>query len=267
MVTRSADPDYVWGAAVAAWCLRKLSDHEIHFLVTGAVDAASRRFLSQLGDGLIEKPLIEHPSIRKGRFQDNYTKLHIFDLSQFDRIVYLDADILPLSNVDELFDLPATIAATHDFDRGIDEYFNAGVMSLRPDRKLFKKLMHAFRRNPYDNGCAEQDFLNWWFGPQPRWLRPARLRDFLRRLGMRNWQAIDYEFNAFHLAQRIGEGYDPGNIRLVHEKLWKDNGLPQFEQRWQAAKTELIRNLESRGAYVYDSPANATSGSPAASGP
>jgi len=254
MITRSADPNYVWGAAVAAWCLRKFSAHQIHFLVTGSVDAAARRFLSQVGDGLIEKPLIQHAGIRKGRFQDNYTKLHIFGLTEFDRIVYLDADILPLRNVDDLFDLSADIAGTHDFDRGIAEYFNAGVLSLRPDQKLSEQLMEAFRRNPYDNGCAEQDFLNWWFGPQPRWLRPARFRESLRRAGIRNWQAIDYEYNALHLAPRIAQGYDPGKVRLVHEKLWEDQGLPQFEHRWRTAKAELISDLESRGGYVYESP-------------
>jgi alpha-N-acetylglucosamine transferase len=252
MITRSADPNYVWGAAVAAWSLRKLSDHQIHFLVTQSVDAAARRFLAQFGNGLIEKSPIQHPSIHKGRFQDNYTKLHVFDLAGFDRIVYLDADTLPLQNFDDLFDLSSALAATHDFGRGIDEYFNAGVISLRPDPKLFKRLMDACQRDPRDWGCAEQDFLNWWFGPKPRWLRPARLLEFLRRAGIRNWQAIGYEYNAIHLAERIAAGYDPGKVRLVHEKLWEDHGLPEFEHRWQTAKTELVRDLESRGGYVYE---------------
>lgn len=254
MITRSTDPNYVWGAAVAAWCLRKFSDREIHFLVTEAVDAAARRFLSQMGNGLIEKSLIEHPLINQGRFQDNYTKLHIFDLVEFDRIVYLDADVLPLQCIDELFDLSAPIAAAHDPDWGIKEYFNAGVLSLRPDHQLFAKLMVAFQGNPRDAGCAEQDFLNWWFGPQPRWFRPARCLNFLRRLGFRSWQAFDYEYNAIHPAYHIARGYDPENVRLVHEKLWEDHGLPEFEQSWQAAKAELIRDLESRGGYVYEPP-------------
>lgn len=258
MITRSADPNFVWGAAVAAWCLRKFSEHEIHFLVTGAVDAAARRFLAQFGNGLIERALIQHPAIKQGRFQDNYTKLHVFDLAEFDRVVYLDADILPLRAIDELFNLPAAIAATHDHGRGISEYFNAGVMSLRPDQELFQQLMDAFLRDPHDHGCAEQDFLNWWFGPKPRWLRPARLLVLLRQWGIRNWQAIDYEFNAYHLSQRMADGYDPVDVRLVHEKLWEDHGLPEFERRWQAAKTELVRELESRGAYVLGLPDKVT---------
>jgi alpha-N-acetylglucosamine transferase len=248
MITRSANPDYVWGAAVAATCLRKMSDRQIHFLVTQEVRAEARHLLSQVGDGLIDRPLIQHPSMDNARFRDNYTKLHLFNLVEFERIVYLDADVLPLLGMDDLFDLPGPLAAAFDHGRGVSDYFNAGVLSLRPDARVFDQLMEAFRRNPRDCGCAEQDFLNWWFGPKLFGLRPAGMLRPLRRAGTRSWQAIGYEYNAIHLADRIADGYDPAGVRLVHEKVWEPHGLPQFEQQWQQAKAELVSDLASRGA-------------------
>lgn len=37
-------------------------------------------------------------------FNTTFSKLHVFGLTEFDKIVYLDADLLLLSNIDELFD-------------------------------------------------------------------------------------------------------------------------------------------------------------------
>jgi len=48
-------------------------------------------------------------------FQSTFTKLHVFNLTQFDRVVYLDTDVLVLSNLDHLFALPIEhIAAAPD---------------------------------------------------------------------------------------------------------------------------------------------------------
>jgi alpha-N-acetylglucosamine transferase len=48
------------------------------------------------------------------RFAATFTKLRIFDLDAFDKVVFLDADTIVLRNVDELFERPA-LAAAPDF--------------------------------------------------------------------------------------------------------------------------------------------------------
>jgi len=42
----------------------------------------------------------------KARFARTYSKLRAFDLVEFDKIVFLDADTLVLRNIDELFARP-----------------------------------------------------------------------------------------------------------------------------------------------------------------
>ena len=250
MITRSEAPEYVWGAAVAAWCLRKHSDREIHFMVTEAVDESARKFLAQVGTGLIETKLVRMPGSVTDRFRDNYTKLRIFDLTQFERVVYLDADVMPILPLDDLFEMSDLPTAAEDPGRGRANYFNSGVLSLKPDNELYNRMLSACRRDPHDWGCAEQDFLNWWFGPAPRWIRPERLRNLIGRYMHKRWQTIPYEYNAIHLADHISKGYDPVGVRLVHEKLWEQNGLPEFEQRWWEKRAELTRALKARDGYI-----------------
>ena len=69
-------------------------------------------------------------------FARTCTKLHAFNLTEFERVVLLDADTLVVGEgVDALFDERATLAAT--FDSGFAEHFNTGVLSLAPSAELF----------------------------------------------------------------------------------------------------------------------------------
>jgi len=45
------------------------------------------------------------------QFKDQYTKLHIFNMTKFQEVIYLDADTLAMRNFDELWHLPSEFAA------------------------------------------------------------------------------------------------------------------------------------------------------------
>eukprot|EP00850_Spirogloea_muscicola_P002004 SM000007S20964 [mRNA] locus=s7:1251566:1253235:+ [translate_table: standard] len=125
----------------------------------------------------------------------NYTKLNIWDLDdQYDRLIYLDADMLVLRNLDHLFQEvpPERLAGVLDcFCEGWSHpqtrrgrngycqvapdtkpwagdipapalYFNAGMLVLQPSRGLFRDLLSNLRTFP-PTPLAEQDFLNAYF--------------------------------------------------------------------------------------------------------
>ncbi len=108
-----------------------------------------------------------------------WTKLAVWRLTEFERIVFLDADMLVTQNMDELFDLdladdqiaachacrcnpnkiasypadwtpencfysPATAAvprAQSGTRSEVDDYLNGGFLVLRPDEAVFAELM------------------------------------------------------------------------------------------------------------------------------
>ncbi|GAA5927586.1 glycosyltransferase family 8 protein [Sporobolomyces koalae] len=93
------------------------------------------------------------------------TKLHAFRLSQYDRIIFLDADTLVLRPLSHLFELSAPFSAAPD--QGWPDAFNSGVMVFEPSRATFDGLIDMMKsRGTWDGG--DQGLLNDYF---PNWNR------------------------------------------------------------------------------------------------
>jgi glycogenin len=98
------------------------------------------------------------------RFGHTYNKLHAFGLTDFERVVLMDADTLVVRNIDDLFSRPH-VAAAPDFL--LPDRFNSGVLVLEPSRATYEHLLDSLDAVPsYDGG--DQGFLNayfsGWFG-------------------------------------------------------------------------------------------------------
>lgn len=95
------------------------------------------------------------------------TKLHIWNLTQFRKIVYIDADALVLENIDELFNIESKFAASPDIFP--PDKFNAGVMVIEPDALLFQEMMTLVGVLPShdggDTGFLNSYFSSWYSGP------------------------------------------------------------------------------------------------------
>ncbi|WP_296859564.1 glycosyltransferase, partial [uncultured Methanobrevibacter sp.] len=103
--------------------------YPLHVLINDEVSAASIEILDQLGVTHELVPTIPTPPDiyqHNLNFEPNtaatwrncWTKFHIFNLTQFDKIVFLDADILILKNLDHLFNCPHMTSCLDG------EYFN-----------------------------------------------------------------------------------------------------------------------------------------------
>lgn len=93
------------------------------------------------------------------RFDNVFTKLRSWELTEYDKVVVLDADTIVLQNVDDLFDRPELAAAPDFF---LPDRFNSGVMVIRPSKKTFTRLTETLSRHPsYDGG--DQGFLNTFY--------------------------------------------------------------------------------------------------------
>jgi alpha-N-acetylglucosamine transferase len=244
MLLDGSTAEYVWAAAVTAWRFRQVSRHGVHLMVTPKIGPLVRPLLSPLFDSIIAIEYVAHPAGKGGPYKGNYTKLAVFDLVQFDRILYSDIDMLPLQSVDDLFDLDVPFAAALDGYSRRRNYFNSGVMLLEPDRNVYVEMRSAYMKNSRDRGFAEQDFLNWWFRP----------RFFPRCLKRGNWHVLPYADNATHYRRHLDLGHPDGRVRMIHEKLWADHGLERYQGMWWVALDEAVAHLTQTGVTIASSP-------------
>jgi alpha-N-acetylglucosamine transferase len=89
------------------------------------------------------------------------TKLHVFRLTQFSKVIFLDADVLPIRPLDHLFSLPHEFSAVPDV--GWPDIFNSGVMVLTPGEDRFAQLNQLLKSTPSWDG-GDQGLLNEWRG-------------------------------------------------------------------------------------------------------
>jgi len=97
--------------------------------------------------------------IKRPELGVTFTKLTCWNLTQYTKAVFLDADCLVLQNSDELFDYPELSAAP---DIGWPDIFNSGVFVFVPSQQTYSALLqHAVTQGSFDGG--DQGLLNTYF--------------------------------------------------------------------------------------------------------
>ncbi|KAI9597487.1 nucleotide-diphospho-sugar transferase [Syncephalis fuscata] len=100
------------------------------------------------------------------------TKLNVWRLTQYERVVFLDADTFPLRHVDELFDrdIGDRIAAAADI--GWPDCFNSGVFICRPSLRMYRALLRTMASQGSfdggDQGLLNTHFSEWSTGDSAR---------------------------------------------------------------------------------------------------
>ncbi|XP_075395130.1 glycogenin-2-like isoform X2 [Tenrec ecaudatus] len=169
-VTLATNDVYCQGALVLGQSLRNHgATRRLVVLITPQVSHLLRAVLSRVFDEVVEVNLLDSVDsghlalLRRPELSVTLTKLHCWTLTQYSKGVFLDADTLVLSNVDELFERSELSAAP---DPGWPDCFNSGVFVFRPSLDTHGRLLqHAAQHGSFDG--ADQGVLNSFFGTWP----------------------------------------------------------------------------------------------------
>ncbi|CAI5488003.1 unnamed protein product [Closterium sp. Naga37s-1] len=154
--------DYVCGAIALANSLRRSGTRaDLVALVSAEIGNFSRGGLEAAGWRLIDIERIRNPFGRAGTYnQWNYSKLRLWQLTEYAKVVFVDADILVLRNMDHLFEYPELSARSNS-----RRFFNSGVMVIEPSQCTFELMMENIELIQSYNG-GDQGFVNdvfyWW---------------------------------------------------------------------------------------------------------
>ena len=116
---------------------------------------------------------------RGHRIRGTHTRFHAWNYTEFSKIIYVDADLMLMTNIDELFDLKDDFAAVPCARPGVlDICFNAGLMVFKPDSNDYKEILKLWREITEIDTCPDdQELLSRYF------------------IEYGNWKALPYAYN------------------------------------------------------------------------
>jgi alpha-N-acetylglucosamine transferase len=238
--TLVTNADYAMGATALVRSLKLTgSKADIVVMHTGGADMSALAPLEALGARLVPVDLLPtsdafnvrhqrqriheaHPFTKGGKpaFHtplDNFAKLRLWEMEQYERIVFIDADAIVIRNIDRLFAYPEFCAAPNVYESLADfRRLNSGVFVARPSRATFAAMLETLDAPDAMWPRTDQTFLQHFF---PAWHGLPVFDNMLQYV----W------FN-------LPELWDWRSISVVHY---------QYEKPWQAdnPKADLLRPL------------------------
>jgi alpha-N-acetylglucosamine transferase len=189
-VTLVTNADYAKGATALVRSLARTgTTADIVVMHTGGVSAAELDPLKALGAKLAAAELLPTSDAFNERHQrakihsqapftkgrkpdfhtplDNFAKLRLWQMTQYDKVVFIDADAIVLRNIDRLFDYPEFSAAPNVYESLADFHrLNSGVFVARPAEATFDAMLKALDAPDAFWQRTDQTFLQAFF---PQW--------------------------------------------------------------------------------------------------
>ena len=157
---------------------------------------------------------------------DNFAKLRLWELEQFESVVFLDADIVVVNNIDRLFDYPEFSAAPNVYETLNDFHrLNSGVFVAKPTRRTFESMLTHLEQPDRFWRRTDQTFLQEYF-PE--------------------WHGLPYIYNMLQYVWfNLPDLWHWEHIKVIHY---------QYEKPWQAEhpRRELLAPLVDLWWQIYD---------------
>jgi len=239
-VTLVTNADYAMGATALVRSLQRTNTSaEIVVMHTGGVDAAALAPLGRLGALLLQAELLPTSAAFNERHQrarlhsnapftkgnkpafhtplDNFAKLRLWQLTQYKRVVFIDADAIVIRNIDRLFSYPEFSAAPNVYESLEDFHrLNSGVFVARPSAETFRAMLSVLDQPDAFWRRTDQTFLQTFFP---------------------DWHGLPIFFNMLQYVWfNLPELWDWHSVSVVHY---------QYEKPWERdhPKAEALKPL------------------------
>lgn len=225
---------YVCGAITAAQSIRMSgSTRDLVILVDETISEYHRGGLKAAGWKIHTIQRIRNPKAEPEAYNEwNYSKFRLWQLTDYDKIIFIDADLLILRNIDFLFEMSEISAIGNNAT-----LFNSGVMVVEPSNCTFQLLMDHINEIVSYNG-GDQGYLNEIF---TWWHRIPKHMNFLKHF----WEGDEEERKA--MKTRLF-GADPPILYVIHylgNKPWLC--FRDFDCNWNV---DILQEFASNVAHA-----------------
>ena len=144
-------------------------------------------------------------------WKNTFDKLNVFKLIEYEKIVYLDLDLLITENVDDLFEFDAISMAD---DSPYTDKHNAGVIVIEPKLKDYYGLITKMKINSSQNNkIGDQAIINEYF---------KNINTLPKIYNVMRWVSLNLEKDANYINGKEEEVYATNsfinleNVKIVH---------------------------------------------------
>ncbi|RWY48325.1 glycosyltransferase [Mucilaginibacter gilvus] len=167
-VTYLATDDFLPGVVALRKSLTAFGNHtKLLVLYTSEVSIDVVHFLVSESFWVKQVDEIKNPKTFDfdTKFNYTYNKLNIFNLTEFKKIIFLDADLLVCNNIECLFDRPHMSAVAAGNIVVTDWVnLNSGMLVVSPDQALFEEMLelkNVLQSNGGDQGFLQSFYKEW----------------------------------------------------------------------------------------------------------
>jgi len=238
---------YLFGA-LTLW--KSLQDtkpkYPFHLLITPNLSQESITLIQKSNIPIIKIEPIKNPILNdpKDRRYYNYSKLNMWNLTQFEKIVYLDADMIVMHNIDELFNKP-NLSSTNAGGAIYKDWkqLNSGLIVLEPSQSVFNDMKNQVGTIEKEKGKGDQAFIHQYYSDWPE--RKELHLPHVYNVFDCHIEGYKKKMN-YYLDENIQFGnskFDPKRIKIVHyigqSKPW--NKIEEIKKS-EASDDETIAN-------------------------
>ena len=203
-------------------------------------------------DGWIVRPL--EKLMKNDRFNENVYKLNIWKMTEYRRIVFLDADAIVLKNIDEMFKCGSLCATFRHSDK-----FNSGVMVLRPSATELQQMtitMQNLTGTWYHKTFGDQIVLNQYF----KNLKKATMFDpdvnENQELPMRLSAGYNADIGIYYL--NSGWSIPSKDLKIIHYTMgivkpmfWWTYPLFDLNWKWDSLRSRLPSKFHEPSVFAF----------------
>lgn len=197
--------------------------------------------------------LLANPNqVRPTRFWGVYTKLKIFNMTKYKKVVYLDADTIVIKNIEDLFQCSKFCANLKHSER-----LNSGVMVVEPSATLFTDMMGKVTSLPSYTG-GDQGFLNSYYSdfPNAHLFEPNISPEVRKSRPVPAMERLSTVYNADVGLYMLANKWmvDEKELRVIHYTLgplkpwdWWTAWILKPVDLWQNIREQLEETLPGTG--------------------
>lgn len=249
-VTLLYGDEFLLGVRVLGKSIRDTrSNKDMVVLVSDGVSNFAKNLLRADGWIVEQITLLANPNrVRPKRFWGVYTKLKVFNMTNYKKVVYLDADTIVVKNIDDLFKCRKFCANLKHSER-----LNSGVMVVEPSETLFNDMVNKIKTTKSYTG-GDQGFLNSYYSdfPNARVFDPNLSPEELKSRPVPQMERLSTLYNADVGLYMLANKWmvDEKELRVIHYTLgplkpwdWWTSWLLKPVDVWQDVREQLGESL------------------------